>query len=151
LGQKASALLAGGQLEEVRSMLSNVTLHTANPDAASIALMYQIMLRRDQAGARMLLDSHAADEKYPRFLAYWAMLQETAGRKEDARATWTRARDFIAALVKEQPDNGELVGPLAFILAFLDQRDEAFTALEKYASLTVGDARGAGVLEEVRA
>ena len=40
---------------------------------------------------------------------------------------------------------------MAFILAFLDQRDEAFKALEKFNSFTVGDARIAGTLEEVRA
>jgi predicted Zn-dependent protease len=79
------------------------------------------------------------------------MLQELAGRKEDARTTWTRARDYFEPLMKAQPDNGELVGPMAFILALLDQRDEAFKALERFNSFTVGDARTAGTLEEVRA
>ena len=54
-------------------------------------------------------------------------------------------------MVKAQPANGEFVGPLAFILARLDQRAEAFKALEKFTSLTAGDARAAGQLEEVRA
>jgi len=154
LGSKAFALLGRGQLNEAQALLAKVTLPAADIDEVGLALIYQIMLRRDQAEARTLLDSHpraAVDAKDPSSLSYWAIVQETAGRKEDARATFARARDFIEARVKAQPDNAEFVGPLAFVLAALDQRDEAFKALEKFTSLTVGDARGAGQLEEVRA
>ena len=153
LASKAFALLGRGQLNEAQAILTHATFHMTKMDALSLALVYQIILRRDQAGARTLLDSYplAADEKDPTSLTYSAILQETADRREDARAKLTRACNILESLVKALPDNAELVGPLAFVQAALGQRDETFKALEKFASLTVGDARGAGQLEEVRA
>jgi len=150
---KAFALLGRGQLNEAEAILTNATFRTSNMDAISLARGYQIILRRDQAGARTLLDSHplAADENDPTSLTYSALLQETAGRKDEARATLMRACTIFESKVKAQPDNAEFIGPLAFAHAALGQLDEAFKALEKFASLIAGDARGAGQLADVRA
>jgi TolB-like protein len=153
LGSKAFAFQARGQLDEAQSILTGVKFNPANLDAGGLALMEQILLRRDPAAALKFVDASpgAAEEKDPKFLLYWALLQEAADRKDGARATFIRARDTLATLLKTQPQNGEFVGPLAFVLAALDQRDEALKALDQYAALSEGDARGAGQRDELRA
>ena len=40
---------------------------------------------------------------------------------------------------------------IAFALAGLDQREDAFKAVDQFAALSVGDARSAGPLEELSA
>jgi TolB-like protein/uncharacterized protein HemY len=153
LGKKMFAFQARGRLNEAQSILDHATLNLTDIDAGGLALMYQTLLRRDQALTRKFLDSypHAGGEKDPKFLAYWATLQEAAGRKDDARATFTRARDALEALLKAQPQNQDFIGPLAFALAGLDQREEAFKTLDQFAALSAGDARNTGLQEDLRA
>jgi tetratricopeptide (TPR) repeat protein len=153
LGLKASAFQAGGQLDEAQSVLAGVKLDPANSDAGGIALTYQVSLRRSPAEALKLVETYpqAANENDPKFLPYWAAIQELAGRKEDARVTFTRVRDTVADLVKSQPENPGFLGILAFALAGLDQRDEALKAVDQLATLSAGDARVGGLNEELRA
>jgi TolB-like protein/predicted Zn-dependent protease len=153
LGLKASAFQARGQLDEAQSILARVKFDPANTDAGSLALMYQTVLRRDPAVALKFLNSYpqAADENDPKFLPYWAVVQEAAGRKNDARATFTRVRDMVETLLTTQPQNAGFVGILAFTLAALDQRDDALKAVDQFAALSVGDARAAGQREELSA
>jgi len=152
LGSKAFAFQARGQLDEAQSILANATLNAADVDAGGIALMYQTLLRRDPAVITKFLDSYprAADEKEPKFLLYWATLQKAAGRKDDARATFTRARDTLETLVRAQPQNGEFLGPLVYAQAELDQREDALKTLEQFTAVGAGDARSAGQQEELR-
>jgi TolB-like protein len=153
LGSKAAAFQGRGQLDEAQSVLAGVKLDPANADSGSIALMYQNVLRRDPALALKFLNSYpqAGDEKNPLFLPYWAVVQEAAGRKDDARATFTRVRDTLEPLRETQSQNAGFVGILAFTLAALDQRDDALKALDQFATLSVGDARAAGQREELSA
>jgi len=153
LGLKAAALQARGQLDEAQSVLAGVKFEATGNDAGCVALMYQTLLRRDPAIALKFLDTYpqASNENDPKFLPYWASIQELAGRKDEARATFTRVRDTVESLLKTQPENGALVGLLAYVLAKLDQRDDAYKALDRFATLYVGDARGAGQREELSA
>jgi tetratricopeptide (TPR) repeat protein len=82
---------------------------------------------------------------------YWAAIQEAAGRKDDARATFIRVREMCETVLKTQPQNAGFLGILAFNLAALDQRDDALKALDQFAALSVGDARRAGQREELSA
>jgi hypothetical protein len=153
LGAHAFALQARGHLNEADRILSGVKFDSANVDSGSLALMYQTLLRRDSAGASKFLDSHpqAAEETNPLFLPYWASVQEAAGRKDAARATFTRVRDAVEPLLQSQPQNAGFVAILAFALAGLDQRDAAIKAVDQFAALSVGDARSAGPREELSA
>lgn len=153
LGAQAFALQARGHLDEADRILSRVKFDPANVDSGSLALMYQTLLRRDPAAALKFLDSHPlpADENNPLFLPYWASVQEAAGRKEEARATFTRVRDTVESLLQSQPQNGGFVAILAFALAGLDQREAAVKAVDQFAALSVGDARSAGPREELSA
>jgi TolB-like protein len=153
LGSKAFAFQARGQLDEAGSVLARVKFDPANMDSGSLALMNQTVLRRDPAVALKFLNSYpqAANENDPRFLPYWATVQEAAGRKDDARATFTRVRDTLGPLREAQSQNVGFVGILAFTLAALDQRDDALKALDQFAALSVGDARSSGQREELSA
>jgi TolB-like protein/predicted Zn-dependent protease len=153
LGSKAFAFQARGQLNEAQSILDHVTLNLTDIDPGGFALMSQTLLRRDPAVALKFVASYprAADEKYPKFMLYWAILQEAAGRKEDARASFARARDALDTLLKAQPQNGEFLNPLVFALAALGQREEALKALDHLRVVVAGDARSAGQQEELRA
>jgi tetratricopeptide (TPR) repeat protein len=152
LGAKASALQGRGRLDEAQSVLDGLKFDS-NIDQAPIPLMYQIVLRRDPAAALNLINSHpeAAEDKDPKFLPYWAGVQQTAGRKDAARVTLTRVREIVETVLQPQPQNGPFVGLLAYVLAELDQRDEAFKMLDHFAALSVGDARSAGQREELSA
>ena len=153
LGYKAFAFQARGQLDEAQPILAGVKFNPADLDSGGLALMYQTLLRHDPAGAAKFLDTYprAGGEKSPKFLPYWASIQELAGRKDDARATFTRVRDTVEPLLKTQPDNPGYLGILAFVLTKLDQRDEALKIVDQFAALSVGDARAAGQREELRA
>ena len=153
LGAQAFALQARGQLDEADRVLSGVKFDPANVDSGSLALMYQTLLRRDPAVALKFLDSHPlpAGENNPLFLPYWASVQEAAGRKDEARATFTRVRDAVEPLLQSQPQNGGFFAILAFALAGLDQREDAVKAVDQFAALSVGDARSAGPREELSA
>jgi tetratricopeptide (TPR) repeat protein len=144
LGSKAFVYQARGQLDEAESILTHVTFNpSARYDAGSSALGNQILLRRDLARARKFVDAYpnAADEKDPSFQLSWGILLESAGQKDAARASYTRAHDAIAALVRAQPQNGQILGALAYTLAALGQREEALHALDQLIALSSGDAR----------
>ncbi len=145
LGLKAAAFQGRGQLDEAQKILGAVKFDASGMDAGSVALMYQTLLRRDPAIALKFLDTYpqAANENDPKFLPYWAAIQELAGRKEAARATFTRVRDTVEPLSKAQPQNPGFLGILAFAFSGLDQRDDAFKAVDQFAALNVGDARSA--------
>jgi len=154
LGSKAFAYQARGQLDEAESILTHVTFNpTAQNDASSSALAYQILLRHDSARALKLVDAYpnAADEKDPSFQLSWGILLETAGQKDAARASYTRARDASAALVRAQPQNGQILGPLVYTLAALGQREEALHALDQLIALSSGDARAIATNGELSA
>jgi TolB-like protein len=153
LGLKASAFQARGQLDEAQAVLAEAKFDPTTGDAGTIAMTYQVSLRRDPAGALKLLDSYpkAADEGDPKFLPYWAVVQKVAGRNEEARAIFTRVRDMVAPLVKTQPENPGFLGILSFALAELDQRDDVFKTLDQFAAASAGDARSGALGEELRA
>ncbi len=153
LGLEASAFQGRGQLNEAQSILAGVKFDASGMDAGSVALMYQTLLRRDPAIALKFLDTYpqAANENDPKFLPYWAAIQELAGRKDDARASFTRVRDTVEPLLKTQPENQGFLGILAFAFSGLDQGDDAIKAVDQFAALSVGDARSTAQGEELSA
>ena len=153
LGTKAFAFQARGQLDEAESILANVAFNPADPDAGSLARMNQTWLRHDPAVALKFVGAHphAADEKDPRFLLYWGILQEAARQKDAARASYTRARDTFAALVRAQAKNSQILGPFVYTLAALGQREDALHALDQLIALSSGDARTLATNGEISA
>ncbi len=152
-GLKAAAFQAQGRLDEAESMLSHCFLKTSDLDFGSVVLMYQRVLRHDQVAAAKLIDStpQALESNDPWFLLHWARVQETAGRKDQAQTSLTRARVTLEALIKEQPQKGDLVGILAMILTALDQRENALKTFDQFTAVRTADARQAAKQNEVRA
>jgi len=152
-GLKAAAFQAQGRLDEAESMLSHCFLKTSDLDFGSVVLMYERVLRHDQVAAGKLLDSNpqALESNDPWFLLHWARVQETAGRKDEAQTSLTRARVTLEAFIKEQPQKGDLVGILAMIWAALDQRENALKTLDQFTAVRTADARQAAKQNEVRA
>ena len=153
VGLKAFVFQACGQLDEAQAILNRLPAKTAEFDASAGALFYQAWVRRDPAIAIKVFDSHArvAGPDETSFPLYWATLQDMAGKKSESRATFIHARDSLEALLKEQPQNDSVIGPLAFAYAALGQRDDALKALDRYNIVTGGDARSNGRRQELRA
>ena len=59
----------------------------------------------------------------------WA--QEVAGDHAAAEQSWRQARDEVETFLKDQPDNDILVGDLALINMFLNNKAAAFTLAER--------------------
>ena len=146
LGWKALACQARGQLDEAGSILSRSPFNPTNPDASGLALFVQTWLRRDPVSALKLLSVQpsAADEKDPSFDFGRGLLQEVAGQKDAARASYVRARDTITPLVRAQSSNGDILGGLVYTLAALGQRADALHQLDRLLALSSGDARMSG-------
>jgi TolB-like protein/Tfp pilus assembly protein PilF len=152
VGGKASAFQGRGKLDEAQTALAALKFESAS-DPGPVALMYQFVLRRDPSAALQFINAHpdAAGEKDPKSLPYWASVQQTAGRIDDARATFTRVREMVEAVLQPQPQNAPYLGILTYVLAQLDQREDAFKAFDRFAALSVGDARTAAQREELGA
>jgi TolB-like protein/Tfp pilus assembly protein PilF len=152
LGLKAFALQARGQFDQAQSVLDGLRPNSTELDAGSVALFYQARVKHNPAAVLKVADAYGsgAGASDPSFLIYWGMLQEMSGQKDKARDSFTRARDLLSALVKTQPTNSILIGPWAFSLAWLGQRDDAIAALAQYDTASSGDARATGTGYELR-
>jgi TolB-like protein len=153
-GLKASVFQGLGQLDDAQSAVNGVIPSTDGSDASLAAICYQARLRRDPTAAIKVLEplTHGVElEKVPFFFIYWADLQSMAGNKIEARALFERSRDTLEKLAQQQPRNGDILGPLAYALTCLGERDAALRTLDKYAALSAGDARSESQMEELRA
>ena len=64
-----------------------------------------------------------------RFFLGWA--QEVAGDHAAARESWRQARSELEPFLKEQPENGRLIGDLALIYVGLGNKTAAFALAEQ--------------------
>jgi tetratricopeptide (TPR) repeat protein len=153
LGLKVEVLQARGQLDEAQSILGKLSFDSPEPDACAGALFYQAWARRDPSIALKVWDAYARGPlgKDPSFLLTRAELQKRAGQAAEAQTAVTRARDILEQQLKEQPNNRDVIGSLAFALATLGERDAALKMLARLDLSVAGDARDTGTGHEVRA
>ncbi|HWY51630.1 MAG TPA: tetratricopeptide repeat protein [Chthoniobacterales bacterium] len=153
IGYQALILQAQGKLDEAESILKMASFNKNQTDTADVALFYQAWVRRDPLIALNSFDAnaHGANAKDPAFLLVWGILQNQAGKSAEARANWTRALGILQKQYKEQPTNTAVIGPLAFGLAALGDREQTLKLLQEYDTNAAGDARSIGTGHEVRA
>jgi tetratricopeptide (TPR) repeat protein len=155
LGFKAQAFQMRGDLDKAQAILNGLApkVNVTPVDAGAAAIFYQAKLRRDPEVARRFFQSLEAvpEPKTPEVLSFLAELREMFGQKAESQKTFVRIRDQLESELKGQPNNGDLVGPLAYVLARLGDHDAALRALEKRSAISEGDARAIGVTEELRA
>ena len=151
LGSKAFALQASGRLDDAQSVLNDLAPNFEEYDSSVGALWVQARLRRSPEAAIKAFAPHIHNldgDKIQVLLLYGDLL-EIAGRKAESQEAFGEARDKFEAQLKTQPDNIEIIGPLAYAYAGLGQRDAAEKALDKFKSLGSNDARAMGTFEDV--
>jgi TolB-like protein/class 3 adenylate cyclase/predicted Zn-dependent protease len=151
LGYKAFALQASGRLDDAQSVLNGLAPNFDEFDSSVSALWVQARLRRSPDAAIKAFTPHiqkVEGDKIQMLLLYGDLL-ELAGRKAESREAFARARDKFEAQLINQPDNAEIIGPLAYAYAGLGQRDAAEKALDKFKALASNDARATGTFGDV--
>ncbi|MDP9099490.1 MAG: tetratricopeptide repeat protein [Verrucomicrobiota bacterium] len=155
LGLKAQIFQAAGKLDEAESVLSRLKSDEENLEASS-ALWYQAKLLRQPAGAIAVLKARASQ---PHTGVTWLInawqlgdLQELAGDKLGARATFASLRGPLEALAKEQPENTRFADSFAYVLAGLGEKDAALNVINRTVATIHGtDVSRRSGFEELRA
>jgi TolB-like protein len=154
LGIKAQIFHARGQLDQAQLIVDRITPGRVDYDAVG-AVWYQAKLRRNPKSALKLFEAFAqrttSGFEWLRDAQILGELQELAGDKRSARATFTTVRENAEAGLREQPDNIHFIYLRASALAGLGERDPALQAIDKAIALRAGDARAGLSYEENRA
>ena len=153
-GLKAAALQARGEMDAAQAVLNGRTPNVVKFDGCVGAMFGQAWLRRDPEIAVRLFQPAATSPtppSNPAFWLFWGELQRMSGKNAESQAVFARLADELQKGLKSQPDNWELMGALAYTFSRLEKYDLAIETLDKVSSMTAGDARTAGILEEIRA
>jgi adenylate cyclase len=151
LGHKVFALQASGRLDDAQSVLNGLAPNFDQFDSSVTALWVQARLRRSPEAAINAFEPHMQNLKREDFptLLFFADLLELAGRKAESQNVFAQARDKLEAELVSQPNNAEMIGPLAYAYAGLGQRDAAERALDKFKALASNDARATATFQDV--
>jgi TolB-like protein/Tfp pilus assembly protein PilF len=134
LARKAAIAQTEGDLPRAAALLA--PLHPDNPDAL-VTQVYQAILERRPASIIPRLKEILAkpdpawgnDIAGLRFLLGWT--QEVAGDHAAAQESWRQARSEQESLLKEQPENSQLIGDLALTNMGLGDKAAAFALSER--------------------
>jgi len=140
LVQKAAIAQAEGDLPLASALLA--PLHPAAVDVRALETqVYQAILERNAAQiiARLkeiLTKPDPALGFYNGELRFWlGWAQEVAGNHPAAQESWRQARRELESFLKEQPENGQLIGDLALTNIGLDDKAAALTLAERAMSV----------------
>jgi hypothetical protein len=119
------------------------------------AVWYQARLRRDSKSALELFErlSQPTERGYDWLFnrCYYGDLQDLAGDKIGARASFTKVRDEVNAGLQKQPDNGRLALCAIEASIALRERDSVLRLIEQRSAAIRGDRRHQLDSEELRA
>jgi TolB-like protein/Flp pilus assembly protein TadD len=136
IGQKAAVLQAQGDLAQAGALLAPLVL----PPDDSITLeiqAYQAILERRPAPIIARLKELVAKPDPAlgyingelRFYLGW--IQQVTGDHAAAEASWRQARTELEPFVKDQPENTQLLGDLAFTYAYLGDKTAAMAVADR--------------------
>jgi tetratricopeptide (TPR) repeat protein len=158
IGIKAGVFQALGQLDRADALLSG--LHPLAKDLAAVGAMgYQAMLRRNPAPTiNLLRPLRGSIYSLPPALhaGYDLLLGELdrlSGNVNEARTSFTEAREELEKELKHEPQNPRLISLLAQTLADLGEREAALREADLAVKLLPSsrDARSGPGYEEARA
>jgi TolB-like protein/Tfp pilus assembly protein PilF len=124
LALKASIYQARGQLDEADAVLARMRVD-ANNETAITTMADQHLLRRNYRAGVALMQSALANLdpslrlEHATFLAWLGEFQKLDGDTAGAKASFTKCRDELQTLLREQPENPRLITWLALATAGL--------------------------------
>jgi TolB-like protein/Tfp pilus assembly protein PilF len=140
MASKASIYQAEGNLPEAAKSLVQVNAQT-NSDAAVRIKLTQLRLERNQTEATQFVQArqarlHVASgiEKGIKQMGL-ALVQRVAGDTAQAKASAEQARNTLAPIRKEQPDNAFVAAALAVAYAMLDEKESALNEAQRAITL----------------
>jgi serine/threonine protein kinase/tetratricopeptide (TPR) repeat protein len=160
IAMKASIYQALGELDQAGALLSRLRPKPGDQDAGAVEVICdQAMLRRDPAAAitllRTLLSSPNSLPPYlhGEFHFLLGQLEQLSGNANEARASFTKAREALEKELKQQPQDATLAFMLAQTLAGLGERETALRWADRAVELLPSshDARSGPALAETRA
>jgi serine/threonine protein kinase/Tfp pilus assembly protein PilF len=136
LGLKAAIAQAQGDLPRAAALLTPP--HSNAGDSSGLgARIYQATLERNPAQMIPLVKQELAkldpaSDFHAGELRFWlGWLQELAGDHVAAQGSWRQARSELNSFLKEQPQNGNLIGLLALTNMGLGDKAAAFAFAER--------------------
>jgi TolB-like protein/class 3 adenylate cyclase/Tfp pilus assembly protein PilF len=136
LATKAAIAQAEGDLPRASALLA--PLHPAADDTQAVeAQVYQAILERRPAQIiprlkEILAKPDPALGYFNGELRFWSgWAQEVAGDHAAAQGSWQQARSELESFLKEQPENGRLIGDLALTNAGLGDKAAALALAER--------------------
>jgi serine/threonine protein kinase/Tfp pilus assembly protein PilF len=160
IAMKASIYQALGELDQAGALLSRLRPKPGVQDAGAVEVICdQAMLRRDPAAAitllRTLLSSPNSVPPYlhAEFHFLLGQLEQLSGNANEARASFTQAREILEKELKQLPHDETLALMLAQTLAGLGERETALRWADRAVELVPSshDARSGPAFEETRA
>jgi eukaryotic-like serine/threonine-protein kinase len=134
--RKAAIAQAEGNLPRASAILARVHPAADNPYTFQIQI-YQAILERRPAPIipqlkKILLKPDPTLGYYNGDLRFWlGWAQEVAGDHAAAQESWRQALDELNPLLKEQPENKNLIGDLALINMALGEKPTALALAER--------------------
>ncbi len=149
---KCDFALAAGAVDKAREVIGAV------PDKAqwkTSMLATMALYRRNYPEAVRLVASTPESDQEPSEVVFEAQVQRLLGDAEKSKATFERARKLLDARIKQAPDDPNLYTYLAMTQVGLGQKDDAFAAIQRAATLapmsqdSIDAANWMGTLAEV--
>jgi TolB-like protein/Flp pilus assembly protein TadD len=133
---KASIYQAEGNLQEAAKLLSEVNVQTPSGLAFRIKIT-QLVLERNYGDAIRLLQARQTqfhltseiDKAGNQLVLAW--VERLAGDTASAKATAEQARNTLAQLCKDQPDNPDLAGNLSLANALVGEKNSALKEIQR--------------------
>ena len=157
IGIKAGVYQALGQLDQADALLSRLPPLAKDPEAVG-AMGYQAILQRDPAATINLLRGlrSSANSLPPTLHAGYDLLlgylDRLSGNVNEARTSFTEAREELEKELKHEPQSPQLISLLAQTLEGLGEREAALREADRAVELLPSsrDARWGPGHEEVR-
>ena len=136
--RKAGVYQAQGNLDQADALLKE--LHPSPDNVSVVSRIYdQAVLRRRYPEAIALLrtsvDQVASVPQRNEYRLWLGDLERLSGDQVAAKASYSAARVELEELLKDQPDNVEIIGTLALVCAGLGEREVGLQHAERALNL----------------
>src|SRR6266404_1368462 len=136
IGQKAAVLQAQGDLAQASALLAPLVLPPDDSITLEIQVYQAILERRPGPSIARLKELVAKPDPALGYINgelrfYLGWIQQVTGDHAAAEASWRQARTELEPFVKDQPENTQLLGDLAFTYAYLGDKTAAMAVADR--------------------